>query len=216
MLGRRALSFEFDPEMQGYNRQYAWSYQLKSEINLRMALMAGKSLHYPPRVKEYLYGEFLNCAHHVRGGVPALAFALGMRTPAAWYVFVLQSDAACAASACVREYVRGWRKILFTSIAAHARTCTDRLYLCRAEDVLRACHPGSMPGDLPQAWRTIYDGTACELSMQPVRLAEPVDLRMYRAKQEPVLSQQFYEWRLTGNAEDSQPGHGAVPCHATL
>jgi hypothetical protein len=194
--GSARFAYQFDPEMKAYNRQHAWSYQLAERVNLRIALMASGELTYPPRVRQYLLGEMLNNTHYVRGGSPAIAFSFGWKTAQSWFVYVMQSDLASCAPAHVRGHFRGWRKALFASIATHALGKASAVYLCRSEDVVRACYPGSArPGRIPDAWKSIYDRTAAEFGMPLVQLSEPIDLQMYR-RRAPVYATWFYELQL--------------------
>ena len=100
------------------------------------------------------------------------------------------------APAHVRGHFRGWRKALFASLAAHALGKASAVYLCRSEDVVRACYPGSArPGRIPDAWKSIYDRTAAGFGMPLVQLSEPIDLQMYR-RRAPVYATWFYELQL--------------------
>ncbi len=198
-IGCRGFSCQVDSEMKHYNRQHCWSYRLGSSINLRTALLAAHGLFYPHRVNKYLRSVLLDPTHYTLDGMPAVAFSLGRKTEAGWFIFVMQSDVASSGPSYVRDYFRGWRKVLFANIARRAIGKTRSLYLCRSEDVARACYPGSRRSTrISDTWQSIYDGTAHEFGMSLVRLPLPVDIQLYRSKG-PVLADLFYELSLDGS-----------------
>jgi hypothetical protein len=167
-----------------------FSSRLAKRITLRMALMSGDTLFYPPRVRQYLRRVKNN--HHFTGGYPSIAFALGTKTKHAWFVFALQSDLAFASPSCVRDHFRGWRKVFFDRIINLARHHTSALYLCRAADAVRACHPRfSTPSSVPASWEVIYDGTAKFFRMELMCLGRPVNIQLY-PRLRPVFARQFY------------------------
>ena len=192
-IGCRGFSYQMDSEMKHYNHQHCPSYRLRSVINLRIALLAGCDLFYPPRVNHYLRGVLLTPTHYIQDGMPAVAFSLGMKTEAGWFVFVMQSDIASQGPSYVRDYFRGWRKVLFANVAGYAHSKTSALYLCRSEDVARACYPGSRRRkQISDTWQSIYDGTAQQFGMPLVRLPMPVNIQLYRSKP-PIWTEYFYE-----------------------
>jgi len=194
-LGCRGFSYELDRAMRDYDRQYIASCQLGRNVDLRLALIANTRLFYPPRVKAYLEGVAAEENHYSRDGMPAIAFCLGRKTRDAWYVSTIQSGFSSGPSH-VREHFRGWRKVLFANLVGRALGKTNRIFLCRAEDVERACYPGSKDaGYVPDRWKKIYDGTAAEWGMRPVVLAEPIDIQIYRRKT-AVYADQVYELQL--------------------
>jgi hypothetical protein len=137
-----------------YQRQFkalgcrGFSYRVKDDIEfpglakritLRLALLASKELFYPPRVRRYLLR--VNNNHYFNGGFPSIAFALGTKLRDDWFVFVLQSDLAFRTPSYVRGHFRGWTRILLSTVLERARNQAKAIYICRASDALRTCHP---------------------------------------------------------------------------
>lgn len=214
-LGCRGFSYELDLEMKHYDVQHDQEFLLGSGINLRIALMAGDQLFYPPRVKKYFSTPVWWRNHYVRKNMPSVAFCLGKQTGPAWYVFVMQSDLASKGPSCVREHFRGWRMILFANVVAQAHGKTGALYLCRAEDVERASlRIIKGAGRVPDRWRSIYDRTAEQWGMPLVKLSEPVNVQIY-PRRKPVYSEYFYELQLTGESEFSLAGQQERLCTVT-
>jgi hypothetical protein len=168
-LGCRGFSYKLDLNMSGYNSRYPREFRLGSRINLRMALLTGKTLFYPSRVNSHFRCKWDN--HYFHEKMPSIAFCFGMKTDRAWYIFVMQSDLATRGPSNVRDHFRGWRKILFANVVAQARGKVDALYLCRAEDAVRACFrlTKEKPGRVSQRWRSIYDLTAEQWGMRLVK-----------------------------------------------
>jgi len=140
-LGCRGFSYVMDFQMKGYNNQQPCQFRLAPFVNLRLALMPGKHLFYPIRVKQYFRQVIWPDNHYFQKKIPSIAICFGKKTENAWYVFVMQSDLASKGLSCVREHFRGWRNILFANVVAQARGKVPTLYLCRARDVERACYP---------------------------------------------------------------------------
>ncbi len=183
-LGCRGFSYKFFTDMAGF------PYRLRSRVNLRVALVADQELFYPPKVRKYLTRHRAN--HYFVYQAPAIAFALGIITRKIWYVFVMQSDIVRRGSASVREHFRGWRKVLFNSIIDIAKETADYIYLCREEDVLKACHrdfPG--PESPPENWRIIYHGTASDFAMARIELKRRINIQLYDRKH-PIYSKSMY------------------------
>jgi hypothetical protein len=194
----RGFSYALEMKMRGYNSQRARKHQLSPAVNLRIALMARPQLFYPPRVQRYL-GRFqwLSNHYHDRNRVPAVAFSFGRASEEAWYIFVMQSDPGSRGPTPVREHFRGWRNVLFANIVAQALGRVQTLYLARAHDVERACYPGTKdPGRIPDRWRAIYDRTAEEWGMGLVKVSKPVDIQIYRDRNQ-IQANEFYELSLT-------------------
>ena len=176
-----------------------FSSRLARNITLRMALMSGGDLFYPPRIRQYLRRVKNN--HHFTGGYPSIAFALGTKTEHAWFVFTLQSDLAFASPSYVRDHFRGWRKVFFDRIITLARHHTGALYLCRALDAVRTCHPRfSVPSSVPPSWKVIYDGTATFFGMELISLRKPVNIQLY-PRQRPVFTRHFYRLALDSSSD---------------
>lgn len=174
---------------------------IREEINLRIALMADEELFYPPRIKRYL--RRVNNNHWFSDGFPSLAFSLGIRGRDAWYVFVLQSDLAFRSPPYVRDHLRGWRKILFASILRLASKRVPRVYLCRAEDALRACSSClPVPRVVPESWKSIYERTAADFGLRPIRLGRPVDIQLL-PNCGSVYADAFYEATITPELSDA-------------
>jgi hypothetical protein len=178
--------------MRGYNSQYEKKCQLRAGANLRIALVSGRDLFYPHRVKSHLEGVRWSDNHCFREQMPSIAFCLGMKAPKSWYVFVMQSDLHSKGPSCVREHFRGWRKVLFANIVAQAQGHVDVLYLCTAKDVRRACFPGTFKHSRKQTWGNIYDLTAKEWGMPLVKVERAVNVSIYRHTPS-IFSRYFYE-----------------------
>jgi|ERR1022692_1587999 hypothetical protein len=193
-VGCRGFSYELDFEMKRYNRQYIRPCQLDKRIDLRLAMVPGEDVFYPPRVLRYLKESDHSANHYLSdNGLPSIAFCLGQKRQGEWFVFIMQSDLASAGPAYVRDYFRGWRKVLFANIAARARQSGAALYICPAEHVARACYPGSKElGQAPDHWKIIYAQTASEWNMPLVAIPHQINVRIYRSKP-PVYCQSFYK-----------------------
>jgi hypothetical protein len=195
-LGCRGFSYKLDLKMSGYDSQYPRQFRLASKTNLRMALLPGKDLFYPTRVRSHFRYKWNN--HYFHEKMPSIAFSFGMKTDRAWYLFVMQSDLASRGPSYVRDHFRGWRKILFANVVAQARGKVDALYLCRAVDAARACVPGTKePRGVLHRLTSIYDLTAEQWGMRLVKVSEPVNVQIYD-RLAPVLSEYFYELPLRG------------------
>jgi hypothetical protein len=191
-LGCRGFSYKLDDEID-------FPEPLKESATLRVALMPDELLFYPSRVKQYL--RRVNNNHYFCDGYPAIAFALGLRASDAWFVFVMQSDLALRKPAYIREHFRGWRKVLFANILRMAAGKAAMVYLCRSEDVLRACNKDfPTPRGVPMAWTKIYDETASFFGMKLVQLAEPVDTQVF-PRQPPITTDCFYALSITPSVE---------------
>lgn len=167
---------------------------LAKRITLRHALVAGGDLFYPPRLKAYLRRVSNN--HCFSGGFPSIAFALGAKSRDGWFVFVLQSDLVFCTPSYVRDHFRGWARVLFLSVVERARAETTAVYLCRAVDALRTCHPVlPVPKGVPSSWESIYDSTAFFFGMELVRLDRPVNIQLY-PRRNPVHVTDFYKLSL--------------------
>ena len=199
-LGCRGFSYRVEDEID-------FCEPLRKRITLRVALMPGEQLFYPPRVKRYL--RRVNSNHYFSGGFPSIAFALGIKRPDAWFVFVMQSDVALRSPSYIREHFRGWRKVLFANIVRLAHGNASMLYLCRAEDVLRACHSGfSPPRTVPTAWHAIYDQTAGDFHMQIAQLSDNVDVQLF-PRQPRIFADSFHALphpAFTGLCPNHRPG----------
>lgn len=175
-----------------------FAYRLRRAINLRVALYADPGLFYPSAVRRYL--RYHNRTHLFVGEAPAIAFALGIATPAAWHVLTLQSDLAFRGPAFVREHFRGWRKVLFSVLRRLAATQVESLYLCAQEDVLASCHRDfPRPTSAPPAWSAIYERTAREHVMESVTLPDPLNIQLYD-RHPPFIATRMYHlplWRST-------------------
>jgi hypothetical protein len=160
-------------------------------ITLRLALLTSKDLFYPPRVRTYL--RRVNNNHYFSGGFPSIGFAFGTKLGHEWFVFVLQSDLAVRTPSYVKSHFRGWARILFSTIMRKARNQAKAIYICRASDALKTCHPlFPKPQQVPYSWQVTYDGTADFFGMQLVRLQKPVNMQLY-PRQKPILVEHFYK-----------------------
>jgi len=87
--------------------------------------------------------------------------------------------------------------VLRLAAAAEVRA----MYLCRAEDVLRACHRQfPVPRVVPAAWRTTYDATAEFFGMKLVRLKEDVNIQIFQ-RQPRVATNCVYGLSITPAVE---------------
>jgi hypothetical protein len=180
----RGFSYSFVSDMTGF------PYRLRRKVNLRLALIAPRDLFYPPRVRMYLPRHRAN--HYFFYEAPAIAFALGMTTRKAWYIFILQSDLTRRVPAYVRDHFRGWRKVLFANIIRTAEHCVDRIYLCEEDHVLEACHKDyPKPTKLPKLWQSIYRGTACDFRMDQTELKRAINIQLYD-RHAPVYARNMY------------------------
>ena len=179
---------------------------LREKINLRIALMPDDDLFYPPEVKRYLRRVSKN--HYVYNGYRSIAFALGSRSDRKWYIFILQSDIAFRKRSYIKEHFRGWRKVLFANIMKLAIGKADTIYLCRAEDVIRCCHPEFWkPKKLPDSWRIIYDETAKYFNMKIARLDEYINIQTFKDLQ-PIYTNVFYKLDLNPKVIDMMKSSG--------
>lgn len=191
-LGCRGFSYKLDDDID-------FPEPLKESATLRVALMPDELLFYPSRVKRYL--RRVNNNHYFCDGYPSIAFALGVRASDAWFVFVMQSDLALRNPSYIRDHFRGWRKVLFANILRLAAGKATTVYLCRSEDVLRACNKDfPAPREVPIAWSKIYDETASFFGMKPVRLRERVDAQVFPG-QPAVTTDCFYALSITPSVE---------------
>jgi hypothetical protein len=191
-LGSRGFSYELDTTMRGYDRAFVSSSKLDRRIDLRIALMPGRQLFYPPLVRACLEGVAWSENHYFRDGLPSIAFALGTRTPDDWFIFAMQSDLTSRGPACIREHFRGWRRVLFANVVAQAAGEASAVYLCRAEDIETA-RAGETQADCGSSTllSKIYDQTARDWGMPLTRLRAPVDIQILRARH-PVWADRFH------------------------
>jgi hypothetical protein len=163
---------------------------LRPSVNLQITLMPEESLFYPPRVKRYL--RRVNSNHYFYNGFPSIAFALGRRIGGVCCLMVLQSDLSFRAPSYIRDYFRGWRKVLFAVIVRAVLKDTRLIYLPRTEDVLRCCHKGfRAPQSVPESWKCIYDATAETFGMELIRLGKKVNIQVF-SDQRGVYTDYFY------------------------
>lgn len=200
-LGCRGFSHTLYVNMAGF------PYRLRRQVNIRIGIVADRQLFYPPRVREYVARHSSN--HYFVYDSPAIAFALGCATKEAWYIFVLQSDLVRRGPSAVREHFRGWRKVLFADILKLAsKQQARRLYLCREDDVLRACHDAyPKPMTPPSSWKAIYSGTASDFGMDTVNLRRGINIQLY-AKKRAIYARRMY-WCEPGKALAVQTRPGA-------
>jgi hypothetical protein len=109
---------------------------LKPSVNFRLALLSSIELYYPIRLRKYLTNsktkKYKN--HLFNEGYPTIAFALGQIIDKKLYIFVLQTDIAQREPAYVREYLKGWRRILFAEIISYAKINNiQSVFLCSLE-----------------------------------------------------------------------------------
>jgi hypothetical protein len=156
---------------------------LPRRVNLRFALHLPSALSHPPAVVRAL--RVNRCRHVISARGRCAAFALGTsrREPqgAAWYVYALQSDLALLGRPVLRDYLRGWRKVLLACVLNAAEAAGARaVHLAPAAaafDVART-NPTYATMQLPDLWRQIYDRTAREFGMGLVDIEAPVNIQM--------------------------------------
>jgi len=73
----RGFSYAWRPQMCGF------PYRLRAQVNLRMALVADRTLFYPPSVRRHVARHRRN--HYFHYDSPAIGFALGVSTPQGWH-----------------------------------------------------------------------------------------------------------------------------------
>lgn len=151
-------------------------------VDLRFALHLPKTVQHPAPVVRALRRD--RCHHVVSAQGRCAGFALGTtRREAAglaWYIYVLQSDLALLGRPAVRDYLRGWRKVLMACVLNAATAgAVQVVYLAPAEAVFEAArlNRGFALTRLPDLWRQIYDRTAQEFGMQPCEVATAVNIQ---------------------------------------
>lgn len=174
-LGCRGFSYV-------YSTAPAFRLPFAQRVDLRCALHLPNTLRHPPPVLRALRRD--RCRHVVSAGGRCAGFALGAtRREAAglaWYIYVLQSDLALLGRPAVRDYLRGWRKVLMACVLNDAAARAVRtVYLAPAAAVFEAArlNRGFALTRLPDLWRQIYDRTALELGMQPCEVAAPINIQ---------------------------------------
>jgi hypothetical protein len=152
-------------------------------INLRFALHLPEQLAHPPAIVRALRKN--RCRHVVSAKGRCAAFALGTaRREAdgtAWYLCALQSDLALCEHSAVRDYLRGWRKVLLACVLNAARAEQVR-WVClppaqAVYDVARTNRAYPLK-TLPDLWRQIYDRTAREFGMSLSNAERPVNIQV--------------------------------------
>jgi len=184
LMGCRGFSYKITDE-------YDFSYPLSPSINFKLALMSQKYLYYPPRLRRYLPRKHKN---HIRDDkYPSIAFSLGKIENNNLFIFVLQSDLSFVGPASVREYIRGWRIILFAEIISIVKGKIENIYLCSAKDILSACHPEyKKPLEMPKIWYDIYDKTAEYYKMQLIHLNKKVNIQTLHDLPAKYIENMYY------------------------
>lgn len=174
---------------------FSFSTKLDSSINFKISLQSAKHLYYPPRLRRYLPRKHRN--HIRKNNFPSIAFALGRIIDNKLYIITMQSDLFFHGPACIRDYIQGWRKILFAEILSYASSKISDIYLCRADDILKTCHPNfNIPTKTPEIWFQIYDKTAKNFNMRLVDLDEKINIQVLHYF-EPEYSNTMYHLNLT-------------------
>ena len=175
-VGCRGFSYSFTAAPQ-------FRIPFPSRVNLRFALHLPEQLSHPTAVSRALRKH--RCKHVTSGKGRCAAFALGTARREAdgtvWYLCTLQSDLALCTHAAVRDYLRGWRKVLLACVLNAARTePVHAVCLAPAQavyDVARTNRAYPLK-TLPELWRQIYDRTAAEFGMQLVEVDRPVNIQV--------------------------------------
>lgn len=151
-------------------------------MNLRFALHLPTTLSHPPAVVRALRRD--RCRHVVSAAGRCAGFALGTaRREAqglAWYIYVLQSDLALSGRPVLRDYLRGWRKVLVACVLnAAAAQGVYVVYLAPADAVFGAARMSRAYAltRIPDLWRQIYDRTAQEFGMQLGEVEQPINIQ---------------------------------------
>ncbi len=151
-------------------------------IDLRFALTLPRALSHPPAVEHALRKH--RCRHVVSESGRCAAFALGSArretAGTVWYVYALQSDLALIGRPVLRDYLRGWRKVLFAAVLNAARAAQVAAVCLAPTDAVYGAAKTNRTYPLervPDLWRQIYDRTAAEfgLAVQPVE--RPVNIQ---------------------------------------
>jgi hypothetical protein len=181
-------------------------------IDLRFALHLPRTLAHPSGVASAL--RRVRCQHVVSGGGRAAAFALGTARREThglvWYVFVLQSDLALLGPAALRDYLRGWRKVLFAGVLNAARSAgAGAVCLAPAEAVFHAAalFRGYDLRRLPPLWESIYDRTAADFGMTPGCATAPLNIQSV-PRRRPYLCDVFHRLSLRESTEGWGTGTG--------
>jgi hypothetical protein len=152
--------------------------------------MPDEEFFYPSRVRLRLRRVRRN--HYFEAGLPSIAFALGTQRGSDWFILVLQSDLASAGPAAFREHFRGWRRVLFGTILRLSVGRAEAVWLCNSADVLRACDKRfTRRSSPPDSWKGIYEETARFFGMEPVNLAERIDIQALE-EGDPVSATSFF------------------------
>jgi hypothetical protein len=173
-LGCRGFSYAF-------TERPRFRVALPQRVDLRFALHLPTGLTHPPAVARALRHD--RCRHVASAGGRCAGFALGSarREPSgiAWYILALQSDVALHGRPALRDYVRGWRKILMCCVlnAAQAHG-VQAVHLATAEAAFETARLNRAFAltRMPDLWRQIYDRTAAELGMRLASVA-PVNMQ---------------------------------------
>jgi hypothetical protein len=182
-IGCRGFSYRVSQDIE-------FSSPVRREITIRIALMPDEEFFYPSRVRLRLRRVSRN--HYFEAGFPSIAFALGAERGPDWFILVLQSDLASSGPAVFREHFRGWRRILFGTILRLSAGRAEAVRLCNSADVLRACDRRfTRRSSPPDSWRGIYEGTARYFGMDPVDLAEEINIQVLE-EGEPVSATSFF------------------------
>lgn len=175
-------------------------------IDLRWALLLPKSLGHPPNVERAL--RRYRCRHVVSERGRCAAFALGSSrregTGLAWYVITIQSDLAGVNSAAIRDYIRGWRKLLFGIIVQDAiRAGAARIALPPAADIIQASiwPKRQVPLTAPTSWEVLYDKTALEFGLGLTPCDVPVNIQVLPRRRAHMCGEVF-EASLKGGSHE--------------
>ncbi len=174
-------------------------------IDLRFALTLPRALSHPSAVEHAL--RKTHCRHVVSESGRCAAFALGSArretAGTVWYLYVLQSDLALIGRPVLRDYLRGWRKVLFAGVlnaarAAHiAAVCLAPTGAVYGAAKTNRTYPLER---VPDLWRQIYDRTAAEFGMAPCRIDPPINIQT-TPRRRPFLCETFHRLAIA-------PSHG--------
>jgi hypothetical protein len=151
-------------------------------VNLRFALHLPKTLSHPPSVVRALRRD--RCRHVVSADGRCAGFALGNARRdvdgIGWYIYALQSDLALHGRAAIRDYLRGWRKVLTACVLNRARTegvTTVNLAPSGAVFETAQLNRAYRLTRVPDIWRQIYDRTARDFGMELVDVGRALNIQ---------------------------------------
>jgi hypothetical protein len=169
---------------------------LNSTTNFKLALIVNKELYYPLRLRNYFPRDPLKWDknHLIVDGNPSIAFALGKITNRNLYICTLQSDLIHRKPSYIREYLKGWRKILFAEILNYVKDKNIKnIFLCTSKDILRTCKPVSEAQVLSLSGLfQVYDNTAESFNMNLIKLNKLFNIQILKNSPEIFTNHMYH------------------------